>query len=91
MPEERNPQDEETQRCYEMDVLSLETFVAESVRRHKNMCLCFPAKNTVPRRSELQMDPVTIAELIESHDVGVPNSRSVNSVGDIQGNEWSKQ
>jgi hypothetical protein len=31
VPEERNLQDEETQRCYEMDVLSLEIFMAESV------------------------------------------------------------
>ena len=55
------------------------------------MCLCFPAKNTVPRRSELQMDPVTIARTDKSHDVGVPDSRSVNSVGYVLGNKWSKQ
>ena len=46
VPEKRIPQVEETQRCYEMDVFSLEIFVVESVGRHKNMCMCISSKES---------------------------------------------
>jgi hypothetical protein len=53
-----------------MDVISLEIFMAKSVCEHKNMWMCFPTRNTVPRRSELQMGPVKIART-ESHMMSV--------------------